>query len=157
MIAEHDARAWLGGYRKGLGSNWDTSLRTDVYRSSEAPDVWPPWTVRNGAQGRALLLESSVPGLPGRHFDFAMELFGIVVFAQQINVRIGSFEGFDLLGSKIGWQAILPELMFPFDFAFGLRCRRVAESDAIKSERLSQGGERIGRAAKEQAVVIDIE
>ena len=71
-------------------------------------------------------------------------------------MRIGGFEGFDLLGGKIGWEAILPELMLPFDFAFGLRGGRVAESDAIKSERLSQSSERIGRAAKKQAVIIDI-
>src|SRR5579864_4122249 len=104
MVAEHDPRARLGGNLKGLGSNGDPSLRADAHRSAEAPDVWPPRTVRNGAEGRAVLLEGQVPGLPGRHFDFAVEFFGIVVLTQLIDVWIGGFEGFDLLGGEVGWQ-----------------------------------------------------
>ena len=156
MMAEHDTRAWLGGDWKALGSNWDTALGTDARRSAQAPDVGPPRAVRNWAQDRAFFLESQIPSLLRRHFNFAMELFGIVVLAQLIDVGIGRLQGFDLFSGKIGWQAILPELMFPFDFAFGLWGGRVAESDAIKPERLSQSGERIGHAAKEQAVVIDV-
>ena len=58
MVAEHDARAWLGGDRQGLGSNWDTSLGADAHGGAQAPDVWPPGTVRNGAQNGAVFLES---------------------------------------------------------------------------------------------------
>ena len=90
MVAEHDARAWLGGNRKRLGSNRDPSLRADAHRSAQAPDVWPPRTVRNRAEGRAVLLEGQVPGLPGWHFDFAVELFGIVVLTQLIEVGLAA-------------------------------------------------------------------
>ena len=80
MMAEHDARAWFGAERKCLGSHWDPALRADAYGSADAPDVWPPRAIGGSAQYGALLLEGQVPGLAGRHVDFAMPFLGVVVF-----------------------------------------------------------------------------
>jgi hypothetical protein len=35
-------------------------------------------------------------------------------------VRIGDFDCSDLLAGEVGGESSLPELMFAFDFAFGL-------------------------------------
>ena len=80
MVAKDDARAWLGGDRKGLGCDWNTSLGADAHGRAEAPNVWPPRTIGSSAEGRALLLESQVPSLSGRHVDFAVKFFGVMVF-----------------------------------------------------------------------------
>ena len=44
----------------------------------------------------------------------------------------------------------MPVLVFALDFAFGLRGGSVAESDAIKVEGLTQGGEGLGRGAEKK-------
>ena len=81
MVAKDNTRAWLGANGEHLGSNWDPALWTDAHGSAEAPDIRPPGTVRNRAQSGALLRKSQIPGLLRRHFDFAVDFFGVVVFA----------------------------------------------------------------------------
>jgi len=68
------------------------------------------------------------------HAQFAVEFFFIAVSPQQIDLRIGGFQGGDAFAGKVSGEPVLPELVFPFDFAFGLGCGRIEEGDAVELE-----------------------
>jgi len=52
--------------------------------------------------------------------QFPMDFLGVVMRPQGINMRIGHLDFGNLFTGEIGWQPALPELVFAFDFAFGL-------------------------------------
>ena len=63
----------------------------------------------------------------------------------------------DLFAGEVGGQPALPELMFAFDFAFGLGRGGIAETDVIELERPAQLGQGVGIVGEKDAVVIDVD
>src|SRR5207249_6695236 len=53
--------------------------------------------------------------------------------------------------------AALPELMFAFDFAFGLGRGGVAQADVVELERPAQLGEGVWLVREKDTVVIDVD
>lgn len=51
------------------------------------------------------------------HSEFALKLFGITMQTELVDVQVGGFEGVDLFCGEVGWQAVLPELVFAFNSA----------------------------------------
>ena len=78
--------------------------------------------------------------------EFAVAFVVVVMLAQIGVVGIGGRAiGAVFAGEKSG-EAVLPELVFAFDFAFGVRGGGVAERDAVEVEDLAAlGGGRRGR------------
>ena len=62
-----------------------------------------------------------------------------------------------MLGRKKRGKAFLPEVVEPFDFAFGLGCGSEAQGDLIEVEGGAELGEGIGLMSEEEGVVIDLE
>ena len=60
------------------------------------------------------------------------------------------------LAKKAG-EAVLPELVFAFDFAFGLGRGGVAEGNAVEAERLSELSEGVGDVGEEAGMEVHIE
>jgi hypothetical protein len=86
-----------------------------------------------------------------------MNFVSVVVRPQGVDVRIGNMDFVDLFAGEVGRQPALPELVFAFDFAFGLRRGGVAQADVIELESPAQLREGVRVLSEEEAVVIDIE
>ena len=67
---------------------------------------------------------------------------------------VGPFQLDDLIGGQQGREAFLPVIMAAFDFAFGLRCGRVTQGDAVEVERGSELGIGVGGVGEEEGVVV---
>ena len=112
-----------------LCADGNTSVGSDFQRGPKAPNIRPPGASRGWSQDGTLLLFSNVPRPLGREFEFAVRLPGIAMEAQGLDVRVGLFHVGDALAGEIGGQALLPELVFAFDFALGLRRGSVTETN----------------------------
>ena len=86
-----------------------------------------------------------------------MDFVGVAVRSQGVDVRIGDLDLIGLFAGDVGWQAALPEMVFPFNFAFGLRRWGIAQADVVEFERPAQLGEGLVLVGEEETVVIDIE
>ena len=80
--------------------------------------------------------------------QFAMDFVGAAMESQVVDVRIGAGDFGDLLAGEGGGESSLPELMFAFDFAFGLGRGGIQEADVIELERPSQLGSASGSWVK---------
>ena len=80
-----------------------------------------------------------------------------LLVAQLLDMAVGLFEIGDLFAGKIGRESFLPELMFAFDFAFGLGSRSIQETNVIKLESPAQLGKCLGCLREKDAVIIHIE
>ena len=140
-----------------LSAEGDAAVGVDASRGALAPDVRPPWAVREGAQNRTFLAAGPLPGGLRGGADLAMLFVRVAMCAQLIEQWIGERECGDLLGGKEGGQTFLPVIMEAFDFAFGLRRGSVAQGDFVEA----QGGAKLGKClwsmGEEEGVVIDIE
>ena len=72
-----------------------------------------------------------------------------------MNVRVVQFG--HLFAGKIGWEALLPELVFTLDFAFGLGCGSIKEANVVELQCGAQLGESLRVLSEEDAMIIDIE
>jgi hypothetical protein len=72
-----------------------------------------------------------------------------------VNVRIVQFG--NLFAGEIGGEALLPELVFPLDFALGLGCGSIKEANIVELQCGAQLGESLRVLSEEDAVIIDIE
>src|SRR6266581_5626242 len=77
--------------------------------------------------------------------------------SQSIDVSVSIFEFGDLFTGEIGRKAFLPELVFAFNFAFGLRRWSIKEANVVELEGRAQLGESLWVLSEEDAVIIDIE
>ncbi len=157
VLAQDDSGTGRGFDAEGMRANRHVALSIDIDGGAQAPDKRPPGAVGFGAQDGAFFFKGQVPSLLGGHFEFAMDLGGIVMETQFVDVGIGCIESGDPLRGEIGRQSVLPILVLALDFAFGLRGRSVAEGDAVKFEGLAQGGEGLGCGAEEKGVIVDVE
>ena len=140
-----------------LGADGHTSVRSDFQRSPQAPNIRPPGASWGGSQNGTLLLFGDVPSPLGREFEFAVRLAGIAMEAQRVDVRVGLLDVGDALAGEIGGQALLPELVFAFDFALGLRRWSVKETNVVEGESRAELGQSIRGLGEEHGVIIDIE
>jgi hypothetical protein len=76
--------------------------------------------------------------------EFAVDFVLVDVRQELVEQAVGAFELEDLIGSQEGRLAFLPVVVTGFDLAFGLRCRGVAESDAVEVGGLTDLGEGVG-------------
>jgi len=72
-----------------------------------------------------------------------------------VNVRIIKFG--NLFAGEIGGEALLPELVFALDFALGLGCGSIKETNVVELQSCAQLGESLRVLSEEDAVIIDIE
>lgn len=93
----------------------------------------------------------------GGEFEFAVRLVGIAMEAQSVDVRVGLFNVDDALAGEIGGKALLPELVFPFDFALCLGRWSVKETNAVEAQGRAELGQCVRGIGEEHGVIIDIE
>ena len=60
-----------------------------------------------------------------------MDFMGVAMRPQVVNLRVGHFNFGDLFTGEVSGQTPLPELMFAFDFAFGLGRGGIPENDVV--------------------------
>ena len=89
--------------------------------------------------------------------EFAMDFVLVAMKAQGAHLEVGVFQVGDLLAGEEGGEAVLPELMFAFDFAFGLRCGGVAKAHAVDAEGCAELGEGVGDMGEEEGMEVHIE
>src|SRR5271169_991358 len=77
--------------------------------------------------------------------------------AKVLDMGIGLIKVGDVFTGEVGGQALLPEEVTAFDFAFGLRGWRVAETDAVEVQSLAQLSQGVRVMGEEQAVIMDID
>ena len=155
--AKHDLAAWWSFDSQSLCADGHTAIGTDVQGSAHAPHIMPPRAVRCRTQCGALFLAGLIPGMLWSLAQFPMDFLGVVMRPQGVNVRIGHLDFGDFFAGEIGRQPALPELVFAFDFAFGLRRGGVAQADVVELERPAQLGEGVGIVGEKEAVIINVE
>lgn len=157
-VMTEDESGFGGGLdAEALGADGDAAIVGDLDDGAFAPDKGPPRTARDGAQDGAFFLFGGVPGLLGFPLEFALEFVLVAMVAQVGDVRIGLREIGDVFAGEKGGEAILPERVFAFDFAFGLRGGGVAEGDAVEVEGLAELGEGVGGRGEEEGVEVHVE
>ena len=72
-------------------------------------------------------------------------------------MRVGLIEVGDVFAGEVGGQALLPEEVRAFDFAFGLRGGSLAEGNAIEVKGSAQLGEGVWDMGEEEAVEVDVD
>ena len=157
MKAKNDFCAGRFFQAQPLVSDGRASVAADFQMGADAPDIRPPGAAGGRTQRGAFFCLGLVPGVLGGLAQFAVGFMAIVMLTQGFDVLVGLFHFRDFLAGEIGRQAPLPELMFAFDFAFGLRGGGVTEADVVKFERPAQLGEGVRIVGEEEAVVIDVE
>ena len=130
-----------------LGSDGNAAVGSGFEEGPHAPNIRPPGAARGRPQNGAFLFPGQIPSSLRGEFKFAMGLLGVAMKAQGIHVGVGFGQVVDLLAGEIGRQPLLPELVFAFDFAFGLRGWGIKETNVVEAERCnpsSQGQSRTG-------------
>jgi hypothetical protein len=157
MKAEDDLGS-LGMFESdALGSDGNTAVGSGFEQGSDAPNIWPPGAARGRPQNGAFLFPGQIPGSLCGEFKFAVGFPGVAMEAQGLDVPVGFGQVSDALAGEIGRQPLLPELVFAFDFAFGLRGWSVKETNVIKPQGRAQLGQSVRGLGEENGVVIDIE
>jgi hypothetical protein len=95
--------------------------------------------------------------LLGFQVEFAMEFMLIAMEAQVGDVRIGLSEIGNIFAGEVGGEAVLPALMFAFDFAFGLGRGCVEEAHAMEAPGLAELGQGVGNLGEEEGVEVHVE
>ena len=156
-MAEDQFGAGSSYHAQELRADGDAALRGDLDGRTHAPDEGPPGAARNRAEDRAFFLLSQLPGLLRFHAKFAVDFVLVAMEAKVLDMGIGLLDVGDVFTGKIGGQALLPEEVTAFDFAFGLRGWRVAKTDAVEVQSLAQLGQGVRVMGEEQTVKIDID
>lgn len=155
--AEDDRRPGRHFQAEALGADGDTGVVAGFEDGALAPDVGPPRAAGHGTQRGAVFLYGDVPSVLRFHLKFAVDFVLVAVEAQGAHLRVGVREVGDVFAGEEGGEAVLPELVFAFDFAFGLRGGRVAEGDAIEVQRLAELGEGFRNVREEEGMEVHIE
>lgn len=157
VMTEDEFGFWGDRDAEALGSDGDAAIVGDFDDGAFAPDERPPRTTWDGTQHGTFFFFGGVPGLLGFHLEFAMEFVLVAMVAQVGDVGIGLREIGDVFAGEEGGEAVLPELVFAFDFAFGLRRGGIAEGDAVEVEGLAELGQGVGNVGEEEGVEVHVE
>lgn len=149
----------LGGIFEAdtLRADGNTPIGADLESGAQAPNIRPPRAARHGAQDRAFLQSGQIPGALRGLSEFTVRFLSVVVEPQRVDVRVGVGQFGELFAGEIGWEALLPELVFALDFAFGLRRWSVTETNVVELESPAQLGERLRGFGEKDAVIINVE
>lgn len=156
-MTEDELGSGSGVDAESLGADGDTAIVGDFDDGAFTPDEGPPRTTRHGPEHRAICVYGGVPGLLGFHVEFAMDFVLVAMQTQVADVGIGLNEVGDVFAGEEGGEAVLPELVFAFDFAFGLGRGGVDEADAVEVEGFAELGEGVGDVGEEEGVVVHVE
>ena len=152
--AADEGGAGRGIHGLPLGSDGDFAVVADTHGGLLAPDKKPPWAGGHRAQDGAFFVQGLLPcgvrGDPQLPVDFVL----VGVGQELVEQVVGPFQLDDLIGGQQGRKAFLPVIMAAFDFAFGLRCGRVTQGDAVEVERGSELGIGVGGVGEEEGVVV---
>jgi len=140
-----------------LRANGHAAIGADFDESAEAPNKGPPRATGRWAQDGAFGAPSAVPGLLRGHPQFAMDLAGVVMKAQLVDVRVGLREVGDVFAGKKRGEAALPELVLALDFSLGLRRWGIQKTNVVKLEGGAELGEGVGMFDKKDGVIIDVD
>jgi len=161
MASGVEAKHYFGFGRffdaQALRAERHASIAADLDDRSDAPHVIPPRTAGRGTHGGAFFFSGLIPGLLRRLAQFAMDFLGIAMRPEIGDMRIGGLDFGDFFTGEVGGKSPLPELMFAFDFAFGLGRGGIQETDVLELEgpaQLGQGGRIVG---EKDTVVIDVD
>lgn len=157
VMTEDESGFWGGLDAKALGGDGDAAIVGDFDDGALASDERPPRTAWDGPQHGPFFFFGGVPGLLGFHLEFAVEFVLVAMAAQVGNVRIGLGEIGDIFAGEEGGEAVLPELVFALDLAFGLRRWGVAEGDAVEVKGLTELGEGVGGVGEEEGMEVHVE
>ena len=157
MQAEHYFCGWRFRAAQALSADGHAAITADLDEGAHAPDVIPPRATGCRPQDGAFFFSGLIPGPLRGLAQFAMDFPGVAMHPQIVNMRIGDWDFGDLFTGEVGGQAALPELMFAFDFAFGLRRGGLQETDVIELERPAQLGQGVWIVSEKEAVVIDVD
>jgi len=133
------------------------AIATDPDGGAHAPHIIPPRAAGCRPQDGAFFFLGLIPRPLRSLAQFAMDFMGVAMRPQVVDMQIGDFDFGDLFAGEVGGQTPLPELMFAFDFALGLRRGGIAETDVIELERPTQLGEGVGIVREKDTVVIDVD
>lgn len=142
---------------EALRADGAATVVVDFDDGALAPDEGPPRTTWDGTQDGTFFFFGGVPGLLGFHLEFAVKFMLVAMATQVGDVRIGLGEIGDVFAGEKGGEPVLPELVFPFDFAFGLRRGGVAEGDAVEVEGLAELGQGVGGVGEEEGMEVHVE
>jgi hypothetical protein len=106
-------------HAQALGTDSDFAVAADFEAGALTENKRPPRALRAGPQNKAIILFGQVPGGLRGGTDFPMNFQLVMMFAQLVQQGISGNEIGDVLGLKERRQALLPELMAAFNFAFG--------------------------------------
>ena len=157
METKQDLAARRSFHAQALRADGHTAIAADFDEGAHAPHIIPPRATRRWPHDGTLLFPGLIPSPLRSLAQFAMDFVGVAMDSQLVDVRIGDGDFGDLFAGEVGRQTPLPELMFAFDFAFGLRGGGVEETDVIEFEGPAQLRERVGIMRAKDAVVIDVD
>jgi hypothetical protein len=100
---------------------------------------------------------SQLPSLLSFHPKFKLDFVLVAMEAKVLDMRISLLDIGDAFTGEAGGQALLPEEVTAFDFAFGLRGWRVAKADAVEVQSLAQLGQGVWVMGEKQTVKIDMD
>ena len=132
--AENDLGAWGMFQAQALGADRNASIGADHEGGSNAPNVRPPRAARGWAEHGTLFFFGQVPGPLWSKTKFAVDFVSVTMVTQIIDMRVGFQQLGDAFTGKVGREAILPELVFALDFAFGMGCGSIKETNVIELE-----------------------
>ena len=157
MMTEDESGFWGDLDAEALGADRDATVVRDFDDGAFTPDEGPPRAAWDGTEDGTVFFFGGVPGLLGFHLEFAVEFVLVAMLAQIGDVGIGAGELGDVFAGEKGGEPILPELVFAFNFSFGLRRGGVAERDAVEVEGLAELGEGVGGMGEEEGVEVYVE
>ena len=142
---------------EALRADGHTTITADLDGGAYAPHVIPPGTAGCWTQDGAFFFSGLIPGSLRRLAQFAMDFLSVALRPESGDMGIGSCDFGNLFAGEVGRESALPELMFAFDFAFGLGRGGIAETDVIELERPAQLGQGVRIVGEKDTVVIDVD
>jgi len=142
---------------QALRADRHATVAADLDDRAHAPHVIPPGATGCGPQDGAFFFFGLIPGSLRGLAQFAMDFMGVAMRPERGDLRIGRCDFGNLFTGEVGGEAALPELMFAFDFAFGLGRWGIPETDVIKLECPAQLGQGVRIVGEKETVVIDVD
>ena len=120
VAAKHHPAARWSFHSQPLRADGHAAIGTDVKGGAHAPHIMPPRAGWCRTQSGSLFLAGLIPRPLRGQAQFAMDFRGVAMRPQVVDRQMGDCDFGDLFTGEGGGEAALPELMFAFDFAFGL-------------------------------------
>ena len=155
--AADDGGAWRCLNGLALGAGGDFAVVADADAGLLAPGKRPPWTSRDGTQNGAFFGKGLGSGGVRGGAEFTMDFALVDVRQELVEQTVGPCEFADAVGGEEWREAFLPVVVAALDFAFGLRCWRIAQVDAVEVKGLAQLGEGVWVMGVKEGVEIHAE